>query len=176
MLPSVGLLMENPATKRKQQKDASQRRPRASRACIRCNNRKVRCDLLSRPFGTINNAPSRCTNCKLDDEPCIIRPTKRRKGASHRYNAPANFSMADGEKALFDLSSSVATNPVQDTTTVSNLSPGMEYVLEGMPCTNLNLPTYYGKTALSTMRSDFQAGEAVCSINGTFTLSNAGLV
>ncbi|KFY64721.1 hypothetical protein V496_03069 [Pseudogymnoascus sp. VKM F-4515 (FW-2607)] len=166
MLPSVSVSMESLATQRKKQKDASQRRLRASRACIRCNNRKVRCDMLSKPFRTINNTPSRCTNCHLDDEPCIIRPTKRRKGASHRYNAPANFSMVDGEKELFDLSNSVATNPVQDTTTASSLLPGMENLPEGMPCANLNLPTYYSETALSTMGKDFQVGEAICSING----------
>lgn len=167
--------MENLATQRKRQKDAFPRRLRATRACIRCNNRKVRCDMLNKPFRTGNNSPSRCTNCRLDDEPCIVRPTKRRKGALYRYDAPVNFNNIDGEKAAFDISSSVAINPIQDTSIASGLFPAMEYVPERMPCTNLNPPSYYGEAALSTTRTNYQENETICSINGTSMFCNASL-
>lgn len=47
------------------------RRPRASKACLECRRRKVRCDVLA------HGSP--CSNCALDDETCIIaaRASKR---------------------------------------------------------------------------------------------------
>lgn len=49
------------------------RRRRASKACIRCNIRKVRCDVSRVPTGT------QCTNCRLDDQSCVIRPRARQR-------------------------------------------------------------------------------------------------
>lgn len=170
-----GLSMENLALQRSMEKDAFRRRPRAVRACIRCNNRKVRCDMLNKPFKTANNAPSRCTNCRLDDEPCIVRPTKRRRGASYRYDAPVDFNTTDGEKALLDISSSMDISPIQDTSVASGVLPSMEYVPERMPCANLNSPSYYGEAELLTTTTNFEESEAICSINGMSTFSNASL-
>ncbi|CAH0035255.1 unnamed protein product [Clonostachys rhizophaga] len=47
------------------------RRPRASKACLECRRRKVRCDVLA------HGSP--CSNCALDEEMCIIaaRASKR---------------------------------------------------------------------------------------------------
>ncbi|OBT58755.1 hypothetical protein VE04_00730 [Pseudogymnoascus sp. 24MN13] len=89
---------------------------------------------------------------------------KRRRGA-YRYDAPVNLGIVDGEKARFDMSNSVAINPIQDTTAASGLSPTMEYVPERMPYPKLNLPSYYSETALSTMRTNFESGEAMYSID-----------
>jgi len=45
-------------------------RKRAKRACVRCRTRKVRCDVVL--------AGTPCTNCKLDGEECVIRPSTHR--------------------------------------------------------------------------------------------------
>lgn len=53
------------------------RRQRASKACIRCNIRKVRCDVSREPIG------SQCTNCRLDNVTCVIRPRARQRQVWH---------------------------------------------------------------------------------------------
>ncbi|EWZ29947.1 uncharacterized protein FOBCDRAFT_169988 [Fusarium oxysporum Fo47] len=49
------------------------RRKRASKACVACRSRKVRCDVTHRPH--------QCTNCALDNIQCVVkdRRTKYRK-------------------------------------------------------------------------------------------------
>jgi hypothetical protein len=44
---------------------------RASKACQCCRARKVRCNVVE------HGAP--CTNCRLDEVPCIVTESKRRK-------------------------------------------------------------------------------------------------
>lgn len=45
---------------------------RASYACMKCQERKVRCDVA------IRGSP--CTNCLLDGDECEVRPPKRTGG------------------------------------------------------------------------------------------------
>lgn len=47
---------------------------RASRACLVCRNRKVRCDVVQ------NGVP--CNNCRLDGVSCILTNSNRRKPKS----------------------------------------------------------------------------------------------
>ena len=54
--------MENPQFVRFAKKSAS--RKRATKACLKCRRRKVRCDV------TRTSAP--CTNCRLDGDECVI--------------------------------------------------------------------------------------------------------
>lgn len=50
---------------------------RASKACQCCRARKVRCNVVE------HGAP--CTNCRLDEVPCIVTESKRRK--KHSYHS-----------------------------------------------------------------------------------------
>ncbi|KAL2793797.1 fungal-specific transcription factor domain-containing protein [Aspergillus keveii] len=64
-------------------KVARARSTRASRACINCRDRKVRCDALRQGMP--------CTNCRLDNGECVLG--KARKGKSkHREAAKASTS------------------------------------------------------------------------------------
>lgn len=44
---------------------------RASRACLSCRSRKVRCDVV--------NTSVPCTNCRLDDVECVVTESNRGK-------------------------------------------------------------------------------------------------
>ncbi|OCK78340.1 hypothetical protein K432DRAFT_269057, partial [Lepidopterella palustris CBS 459.81] len=48
---------------------------RRSRACVRCNSRKVRCDLALMGW----NSGAQCTYCRLDGMACTARPSLRRR-------------------------------------------------------------------------------------------------
>ncbi|KAK0638656.1 hypothetical protein B0T16DRAFT_394537 [Cercophora newfieldiana] len=52
---------------------------RASKACLNCRQRKVRCDVTGRPPGT------GCNNCNLDHVPCTVEPCRRRKKIMVRF-------------------------------------------------------------------------------------------
>lgn len=51
---------------------------RAAKACANCRARKVRCDVTQR-FHVNDQGTSTCSNCAMDDVPCIIEESKRRK-------------------------------------------------------------------------------------------------
>ncbi|KAJ4316096.1 hypothetical protein N0V84_008025 [Fusarium piperis] len=72
--------MENSQFVRFARKSAS--RKRATKACLKCRRRKVRCDV------TRTSAP--CTNCRLDGDECVVA----RRGVSMeiRYNEPSPFT------------------------------------------------------------------------------------
>lgn len=53
---------------------------RASKACQCCRARKVRCNVVE------HGAP--CTNCRLDEVPCIVTESKRRKKHSYHNLKP----------------------------------------------------------------------------------------
>ncbi|KAJ4322144.1 hypothetical protein N0V84_004979 [Fusarium piperis] len=67
---------------------------RASKACLSCRNRKVRCDVLS------GGQP--CTNCRLDKLDCIVKEShrgrkpadaaSRRQALSESYSPPAEMA------------------------------------------------------------------------------------
>lgn len=44
-------------------------RRRTRKACVRCNGRKVRCDV----DWSTHKPGSQCTNCRLDGEKCVLR-------------------------------------------------------------------------------------------------------
>jgi len=73
--------------------DNGPRRQRASQACVRCNMRKVRCDV------TRTGVATGCTNCRLDDQPCAIRSRLR----ASRISTPAsnmNAARTRNERAV----------------------------------------------------------------------------
>lgn len=51
-------------------------RRRAAKACVSCRTRKVRCDILVKG--------DRCTNCCLDNLECVVKSSKRGRGAVDR--------------------------------------------------------------------------------------------
>lgn len=65
-------------------------RKRASKACLACRARKVRCDISQREGS--------CTNCFLDKQVCVVKPrptryraSKARNGAQSNPSPPANL-------------------------------------------------------------------------------------
>ncbi|KAM6538193.1 hypothetical protein FALCPG4_000076 [Fusarium falciforme] len=72
--------MENPQFVRFAKKSAS--RKRATKACLKCRRRKVRCDV------TRTSAP--CTNCRLDGDECVV--ARRGVSIQIRYNEPSPFT------------------------------------------------------------------------------------
>ncbi|KAI0144087.1 hypothetical protein F4776DRAFT_458192 [Hypoxylon sp. NC0597] len=58
---------------------------RARVVCIRCHDRKVRCDLSSRQGDT-------CRHCQQDRAPCRIYVGARRKRLQSRVAAPGRFA------------------------------------------------------------------------------------
>lgn len=146
---------------RRQLKDVSYRRvPRASNTCIRCNNRNVRCDILRTTSASTSTAISRCTNCRLDDQPCILRPRKRRRGPSCPDDA--RVSVADSGTEPLHISNS-ATGPVHNYTGASSLLP------EALPIQELYPMSYLGETELSP-RTKLRTNPAICSTTGTSVL------
>lgn len=67
--------------KRKSSKHGlSNTRRRCRMACIACRNRKVRCD--------VEQGSSPCTNCRLDQEACIVQNKVRQRLVSPVADAP----------------------------------------------------------------------------------------
>ncbi|KAJ5148311.1 hypothetical protein N7526_001663 [Penicillium atrosanguineum] len=62
-------LVDNTCTHQSPANSRSQKKIRASRACILCHQRKVRCDALTFGFP--------CTNCRHDNTRCILAKKRR---------------------------------------------------------------------------------------------------
>ncbi|KAH8662431.1 hypothetical protein BX600DRAFT_542086 [Xylariales sp. PMI_506] len=71
------------------------KRRRATSACVRCHERKVRCD--------VSRQKETCTNCRLDSRACIKFPSKRRgrtAGERQTYShAPTQSQFSEEENA-----------------------------------------------------------------------------
>ncbi|KAH6668928.1 fungal-specific transcription factor domain-containing protein [Halenospora varia] len=93
------------------------RRRRASKACLRCNARKVRCDATM-----VKTA--RCTNCHLDNQACVVRQGMRRKMrrnlAQDPSNSPVEPTAIMNEVASFDAIANT-TFPTQELVEIPKL-------------------------------------------------------
>lgn len=95
--------------KRSGKNGSSLTRRRCRMACIPCRNRKVRCDVEQQ-----DSAP--CTNCRLDQEACIIQNRVRQSKIAYQQNF--NLSTPNGVAAWSALQKSLAQsdgNPVSHT-------------------------------------------------------------
>ena len=80
---------------------------RAPRACVTCRDRKVRCDVVS------GGVP--CTNCRLDDVDCILKPSNRGKQNPARQQARSRFPWNTTASALRDAASESAPDSASAT-------------------------------------------------------------
>jgi hypothetical protein len=71
---------------------------RASKACQCCRARKVRCNVVE------HGAP--CTNCRLDEVPCIVTESRRRKYVSLFYfsRQPRSRELSDQRENVTNIS------------------------------------------------------------------------
>ncbi|KAM0428504.1 hypothetical protein ACHAPT_006864 [Fusarium lateritium] len=130
--------MENPQFVRFAKKSAS--RKRATKACLKCRRRKVRCDV------TRTSAP--CTNCRLDGDECVV--ARRGVSIQIRYNEPSPFTP------------DLPVNDIDPTTrpTLTTLSPPQEADIAG--------PTTYTNNTCNNAQ-DTQMFETVCGNTADIT-------
>lgn len=90
---------------------------RAAHACRSCRRRKVRCDVA------VNGSP--CTNCQLDEFPCVVVPRRHRNNkekpskaskaceASLTAQTPTTKVSMSGSTASAERAPSTRTQPLQ---------------------------------------------------------------
>ncbi|KAF4975212.1 hypothetical protein FZEAL_7969 [Fusarium zealandicum] len=94
--------MESTQSVRFAKKSAS--RKRAAKACLKCRSRKVRCD--------VTRTKQPCTNCRLDDDECVVAPRGSSVQLLHVERPPAlafrpHGSLHDDLPGAFDEMSQV---------------------------------------------------------------------
>ncbi|KAL3587318.1 hypothetical protein FPOAC2_13212 [Fusarium poae] len=92
----------------------SQVKRRAARACLRCRNRKVRCDVTS------SGVP--CNNCRLDAEDCLLVETNRGKPRSSSNWTDPRLTLVN-EKDAEDLPVSLTFDGKKDEHAVASTVP-----------------------------------------------------
>ncbi|VZI11919.1 unnamed protein product, partial [Fusarium fujikuroi] len=97
---------------------ANPRRKRASKACVACRSRKVRCDVTHRPH--------QCTNCALDNIQCVVkdRRTKYRKRSPVVLEKQQRTQFRHSLQAILPKDPSSAVSDDMDTLNDPCLEPG----------------------------------------------------
>ncbi|KAI1080435.1 hypothetical protein F5B20DRAFT_112856 [Whalleya microplaca] len=143
---------------------------RARVVCIRCHDRKVRCDLSSRPGDTA------CRHCQRDRVPCRIyigarrRRVQSRVAGSDRFaenvsNSPSLDVASSGEHEEasltnsdpFDTSSATVTAPDREQVTERDLAP-LSHASSAPPITALACPGYFGDQSVMSLGPQTQTG------------------
>ncbi|KAG4270134.1 hypothetical protein FPRO04_11826 [Fusarium proliferatum] len=94
------------------------RRKRASKACVACRSRKVRCDVTHRPH--------QCTNCALDNIQCVVkdRRTKYRKRSPVVLEKPQRTQFRHSLQVILPKDPSSAVSNDMDSPNDLCLEPG----------------------------------------------------
>ncbi|KAG4261452.1 hypothetical protein FPRO03_11469 [Fusarium proliferatum] len=97
---------------------ANPRRKRASKACVACRSRKVRCDVTHRPH--------QCTNCALDNIQCVVkdRRTKYRKRSPVVLEKPQRTQFRHSLQVILPKDPSSAVSNDMDSPNDLCLEPG----------------------------------------------------
>ncbi|KAF4340431.1 cutinase transcription factor 1 beta [Fusarium beomiforme] len=99
------------------------RRKRASKACVACRSRKVRCDVTHRPH--------QCTNCALDNVQCVVkdRRTKYRKRSPVIIERQQRTQFRNGLQVLLpkDAGLTASDEPVSPNDTCLGPGSSVEY-------------------------------------------------
>ncbi|KAH7239917.1 uncharacterized protein BKA55DRAFT_114597 [Fusarium redolens] len=95
------------------------RRKRASKACVACRSRKVRCDVTHRPH--------QCTNCALDNIQCVVkdRRTKYRKRPPVVVEKQQRTQFRNSLQVLLPKDPSLPASDDADSPKDSCLEPGL---------------------------------------------------
>uniref|UniRef100_A0A8H7N7F7 Zn(2)-C6 fungal-type domain-containing protein n=1 Tax=Bionectria ochroleuca TaxID=29856 RepID=A0A8H7N7F7_BIOOC len=147
-----------PSTDNPKPRSQTKTRKRASKACLSCRARKVRCDVSQR------GRP--CMNCYLDSETCVVT------GRASRYRRPRESDVVKSrqdETTDYPMASAIDQQPVHHSNTELNSldhnhvcsNPDADENLS-LPATNLKVP------AQTSQIPDLQARN-----NGGGILSNA---
>ncbi|KAJ4176773.1 hypothetical protein FALCPG4_011458 [Fusarium falciforme] len=94
--------------------DRSSKR-RASRACLSCRNRKVRCDVVK------GGVP--CTNCRLDRIDCVVTESNRGRRPTVAASAAAHITTDPGRAGSTDYPAANANSSTTSTAPVAHAAP-----------------------------------------------------
>ncbi|KAF5560658.1 cutinase transcription factor 1 beta [Fusarium napiforme] len=95
------------------------RRKRASKACVACRSRKVRCDVTHRPH--------QCTNCALDNIQCVVkdRRTKYRKRSPVVVEKQQRMQFRNSLQVILPKDPSSAASDDLDSPNDASVDPGL---------------------------------------------------